>query len=102
MTRLAIKIAIAAKTTDAHPKLPGTIFSAAEEISSRFGVKAVPIACDIRFEDQVKNAIDKAVEALGGLDILINNASAIALVPITELSVKTFDLFCNINVRKMG
>ncbi|KAI9002871.1 short-chain dehydrogenase/reductase SDR [Hyaloraphidium curvatum] len=92
-------VAIAAKTTDAHPKLPGTIFSAAEEIRTRFGVKVLPIACDIRFEDQVANAIAKAVEGLGGIDVLINNASAIAPVPITQLSIKQFDLMLSINFR---
>src|SRR5882762_4600885 len=67
-------IAIAAKTAEPNPKLPGTIFTAAKEIEAAGG-KALPLVCDIRFEDQVKDAVAKTVEAFGGIDICVNNAS---------------------------
>jgi citronellol/citronellal dehydrogenase len=73
-------VAIAAKTTEPHPKLPGTIYTAAEEIEAAGG-KALALVCDIRFEDQVQAAVDKTVETFGGLDICINNASAISPTP---------------------
>src|SRR3954451_16781251 len=76
-------IAIAAKTTEPHPKLEGTIYSAAEEIE-KLGVKALPLQCDIRFEDQIEAAVNKTVESFGGIDILINNASAISLTPTEQ------------------
>jgi len=91
-------VAIAAKTTDPHPKLPGTIFSAAEEIV-KAGGKALPLAVDIRDENAVEQAIKKTVETFGGLDIVINNASAIWLKPTSETSVKRFDLMNGINTR---
>src|SRR3954470_17808563 len=69
-------IVIAAKSVEEDPKLGGTIFSAAKEIEEAGG-KALPVQCDIRFEDQVKTVVEKAVEIFGGIDILINNASAI-------------------------
>src|ERR1700755_1634799 len=71
-------IAIAAKTAEPHPKLPGTIYTAAEEIE-KAGGKALPLVCDIRFEEQVQDAVDKTVARFGGLDICVNNASAIQL-----------------------
>src|SRR5678816_1830237 len=71
-------IVVAAKSTVENPKLGGTIFSAAKEIEDAGG-KALAVQCDIRFEDQIKNAVEKAVNAFGGIDILINNASAISL-----------------------
>jgi citronellol/citronellal dehydrogenase len=71
-------IAIAAKTAEAHPKLPGTIYTAAEEIE-KSGGKALPIVCDIRFEDQVVAAVVKTTATFGGIDICVNNASAISL-----------------------
>ena len=70
------KIVVAAKTAEPHPKLPGTIFTAAEEIIEAGG-DALPMVCDIRDEDKVRDAVNKAVEHLGGIDICINNASAI-------------------------
>src|SRR5499425_2363949 len=73
-------IAIAAKTTEAHPKLEGTIFTAAEAIE-KAGGKALPLACDICFEDQVAVATARTAETFGGIDICINNASAISLAP---------------------
>ena len=92
------KVAIAAKTADAHPKLPGTIFTAAEEINSAGGT-ALPIQCDIRDEEQIAQAIDKTVSEFGGLDILINNASAINLTPTLATPAKRFDLMFDVNVR---
>src|SRR6185369_1271571 len=73
-------IAIAAKTVEPHPKLAGTIFTAADEIE-RAGGKALPLAVDIRSEEQVQAAVAKTVETFGGIDILVNNASAISLTP---------------------
>ena len=78
LAREGVNIAIAAKTAEPHPKLEGTIFSAAEELE-QLGVKALPLQCDIRYEDQIEAAVSKTVETFGGLDILINNASAINL-----------------------
>ena len=91
-------IAILAKTDIPHPKLPGTIFSAAKEIEE-FGVKALPIKTDIRFDDQVEKAIDKIIKELGSIDILINNASAINLFNSETLPMKRYDLMHDINVR---
>lgn len=84
-------IVILAKTTEAHPKLEGTIFSAAKEIEQAGG-RALPIACDIRFEDQVVAAVKQAVEKFGGIDIVVNNASAISLTGTLQTSMKTYDL----------
>jgi len=91
-------IAILAKTDVPHPKLPGTIFSAAKEIEE-YGVKALPIKTDIRFDDQVEKAIDKIIKELGSIDILINNASAINLFNSESLPMKRYDLMHDINVR---
>ena len=91
-------IAILAKTAEPHPKLPGTIFTAAEEIEL-CGGKALPILTDIRHEDQIKNAIGKTVEEFGGIDIVINNASAISLTPTIYTEMKRFDLMFSVNVR---
>ena len=91
-------IAIAAKTAEENPKLPGTIFSAAKEIEAAGGT-ALPIQCDIRDEDAVAAAVAKAVEQFGGLDILINNASAINLTPTEKTPAKRFDLMFDVNVR---
>ena len=92
------KVAIAAKTSDPHPKLPGTIFTAAEEINQAGG-EALPIQCDIRDEEQIESAIAKTVKQFGGLDILINNASAINLTPTLATPAKRFDLMFDVNVR---
>ena len=73
-------IAIAAKTAEPHPKLPGTIYTAAKEIEDAGG-RALPVLCDIRFEDQVQAAVQQTVDAFGGIDICINNASAISPAP---------------------
>ena len=91
-------IAILAKTSDPHPKLEGTIFSAAAEIE-KLGGRALPIQCDIRFEDQVTKAIQKVVETFGGVDVLINNASAISLTPTVDTNMKSYDLMHSINTR---
>ena len=91
-------VAIAAKTSDPHPKLPGTIFTAAKEIEG-VGGRALPIQCDIRDEEQISSAISKTVEAFGGLDIVINNASAINLTPTLATPAKRFDLMFDVNVR---
>ncbi|HJT07018.1 MAG TPA: NAD(P)-dependent oxidoreductase [Stellaceae bacterium] len=91
-------VVIAAKTTEPHPRLPGTIFSAAEEIE-RAGGKALPFHTDIRDEDQVMRAVEAAVERFGGIDILVNNASAISLTGTAETPMKRFDLMMGINLR---
>jgi len=91
-------IAIAAKTAEENPKLPGTIFSAAKEIEAAGGT-ALPIQCDIRDEDAIGAAVAKAATQFGGLDILINNASAINLTPTEKTPAKRFDLMFDVNVR---
>ncbi|KAJ2719491.1 hypothetical protein GGI07_005189 [Coemansia sp. Benny D115] len=91
-------IAIAAKTADPNPKLPGTIFSAAKEIEAAGG-KALPIQCDIRDEAQVRSAIDQTVAKFGKIDIVINNASAINLQGTEATDVKRYDLMHSINGR---
>jgi len=91
-------IAIAAKTAEENPKLPGTIFTAAKEIEAAGG-KAFPIQCDIRDEDAIAAAVAKAASQFGGLDILINNASAINLTPTEKTPAKRFDLMFDVNVR---
>lgn len=91
-------IAIAAKTAEPHPTLPGTIYTAADEIVEAGG-KALPILCDIRFEEQVEDAVQKTVEEFSGIDICINNASAISLTPTLITSMKRFDLMQQINTR---
>jgi citronellol/citronellal dehydrogenase len=91
-------VAIAAKTAEPNPKLPGTIFTAAKEIEAAGG-HALPIACDIRFEDQVAAAVAKTVEAFGGVDILVNNASAINLTTTDATEMKRYDLMHSINTR---
>ena len=91
-------IAIAAKTAEANPKLPGTIFSAAKEIEAAGGT-ALPIQCDIRDEAQIEAAITKTAEQFGGIDILVNNASAINLTRTDQTPAKRFDLMFDVNVR---
>jgi len=91
-------IVVAAKSVEENPKLGGTIFSAAKEIEEAGG-KAFAVQCDIRFEDQIKNAVEKAVETFGGIDFLINNASAISLAKMGQTEPKAFDLMHDINVR---
>jgi citronellol/citronellal dehydrogenase len=89
---------IVAKTTEANPKLPGTIYSAAAEIEAAGG-RALPLAVDIRDEAAVLEAVAKAVETFGGIDILVNNASAISLTNTEATSMKRFDLMHGVNAR---
>lgn len=96
--REGASIAIAAKTTEVNPKLPGTIFTAADEIRN-VGGQAFPIQCDIRDEEQIVHAIGEASSEFGGLDILINNASAINLTRTEQTPAKRFDLMFDVNVR---
>jgi citronellol/citronellal dehydrogenase len=91
-------VAIAAKTAEPNPKLPGTVFTAAEEIDNAGG-KGLGLVCDIRFEDQVAAAVKKAVEKFGGIDILVNNASAISLTRTEDTPMKRYDLMHQINTR---
>lgn len=91
-------IAIAAKTAEPHPKLPGTIYTAAEEIEAAGG-NALPLVVDVRSEELVEDAVKKTVEKFGGIDILINNASAIMLTGTLQTPMKRFDLMHQVNVR---
>ncbi len=91
-------VAIAAKTAEPNPKLPGTIYSAAEEIE-KAGGRALPVHCDIRFEEQVQAAVDAAVARFGGIDICVNNASAISLTGTLATDMKRYDLMNQINAR---
>jgi citronellol/citronellal dehydrogenase len=91
-------IAIAAKTAEPHPKLVGTIYTAAEDIE-RAGGKALPLVVDVRDEAVVKNALAKTAEKFGGVDIVVNNASAIQLTPVVDTDMRRFDLMHQINAR---
>jgi len=91
-------VAIAAKTAEAHPKLPGTIYTAAEEIE-KAGGKALPLLVDVRDEARVVDALAQTADTFGGIDIVVNNASAINLSGSTEMEMKRFDLIQSINMR---
>jgi citronellol/citronellal dehydrogenase len=91
-------IVIAAKTVEPNPKLPGTIHTAAREIEAAGG-QCLPVQCDIRDESQIARAVGAALERFGGIDILVNNASAISLTGTMETPMKRFDLMFGINVR---
>jgi citronellol/citronellal dehydrogenase len=91
-------IAIAAKTAAPHPKLAGTIYTAAEEIE-RAGGKALPLMVDVRDEAVVRDALDKTAQTFGGIDIVVNNASAISLTSVVDTDMKRFDLMHQINAR---
>ena len=91
-------VVIAAKTAEPHPKLPGTIYSAAKEVEQAGG-KALPLVMDVRDEEGVSKAIEKAVQQFGGIDILVNNASAINLSNTLDVDMKRFDLMHQINFR---
>jgi len=91
-------IVIASKSVEENPKLGGTIYSAAEEMR-KAGGNVLPVQCDIRFEDQVQHAVELSVQEFGGIDILVNNASAISLQNTTALEPKRYDLMFDINVR---
>ncbi|MBM3413999.1 MAG: NAD(P)-dependent oxidoreductase [Bacteroidetes bacterium] len=98
LAREGANIVIAAKSVEENPKLGGTIYTAAAEMEAAGG-KALAVPCDIRFEEQIQQVVDKAVAQFGGIDILINNASAISLTPTEQTAAKRFDLMCSINVR---
>jgi len=91
-------VVIAAKTADPHPKLAGTIYTAAAEIEAAGG-KALPLVCDIRRDEQVYESVERAVKQFGGIDILVNNASAISLTPTLDTPMKRYDLMHQINAR---
>ena len=91
-------IVLMAKTADPHPKLPGTVYTAADEIRAAGG-QALPIVGDVREEADVRAAVDGAVESFGGIDIVINNASAINLEPAADIEMKRYDLMQDINER---
>ena len=91
-------VVIAAKTAEPHPKLPGTIYTAADEVREAGG-EALAVVCDIRSEDEVAAAVDAAVERFGGIDICVNNASAISLRPTSTTSMRRFDLMHSVNTR---
>ncbi len=92
-------IAIVGKTADPNPKLDGTIYTAAEEIAKAGPGKVLPLQGDVRFEDSIRHIVETTVNAFGGIDILINNASAINLSPTEQMEPKRFDLMQSINVR---
>ena len=91
-------IILAAKTAEPHPKLPGTIYTAADEIIEEGG-QALPVICDIRDEENVRDAVNKGLEKFGGIDICVNNASAIQLTGTLQTDMKRYDLMNQINAR---
>jgi citronellol/citronellal dehydrogenase len=91
-------IAVVAKTQEPHPKLPGTVYSAVEEVEAAGG-RGLPCVADVRFENQVQAAVERTVEAFGGIDILVNNASAVHLAGTFATPMKRFDLMHSVNVR---
>ena len=96
--REGANVAVAAKTTEPHPKLPGTIYTAAEQIEAAGG-KALALPLDIRDDEQVRAAIERTAAVFGGIDILINNASAISLTPALATDMRRFDLMHAVNTR---
>ncbi len=98
LAREGANIIVAAKTTEAHPKLPGTIYTAAAEIEAAGG-QALPIVVDVRNEENIYAAVEAAVKRFGGIDILVNNASAINLTPTLQTDMKRYDLMHQINTR---
>lgn len=99
LAREGANIAIAGKTAEPNPKLEGTIFTAAEEIAAAGNGKVLPIQGDIRFEDSIRDIVSRTVETFGGIDILVNNASAINLATTEQMEPKRYDLIQSINVR---
>ena len=98
LAREGANIVIGAKTVEPHPKLEGTIYTAAEEIKAA-GAKVLALQLDIRNEEEIQNAVLQAAQTFGGIDVLINNASAINLTPTEQMEAKRFDLMHSINVR---
>lgn len=98
LAREGANIVVAAKTAEPHPKLPGTIYTAAEEMEQAGG-SALPVVVDIRYEEQVDVAVEKAVATFGGIDIVVNNASAISLTGTLQTPIKRFDLMHQVNSR---
>ncbi len=96
--REGANIVLAAKTAEAHPKLPGTIYTAAADVEAAGG-KALPVVCDIRDEQQVRAAVAQGVAAFGGIDVCINNASAISLTSTLDTDMKRYDLMSQVNAR---
>lgn len=92
------KISVVAKTSEPHPKLPGTVYTAVEDINKAGGTGLACVA-DIRFKEKVKNAVEKTIQEFGGIDILVNDASAISLTPTLKTDMKRFDLMMSVNVR---
>ena len=92
------RVILVAKTAEPHPKLPGTVFTAAKEIEEAGG-EALPVPTDIRFDDQVAAAVARGVERFGGIDILVNNASAIFLAGTADTPMKRYDLMFDVNAR---
>lgn len=99
LAKAGANIAIVGKTAEAHPKLEGTIFTAAQEIEKAGGGKCLPLQGDVRFEESINDVVKKTVDTFGGIDILINNASAISLTETEKTESKRFDLIQSINVR---
>lgn len=98
LAKSGANIVIAAKTIEEDTRLGGTIYATAQEVE-RAGGKALAVQCDIRYEDQIQMVVDKTIETFGGIDALINNASAISLTPTEKTEAKRFDLMHDINVR---
>jgi citronellol/citronellal dehydrogenase len=98
LAKAGANIVVAAKSTEENPKLGGTIYSAAAEIEAAGG-KALAVACDIRFEDQITSVVEQTIAKFGGIDILINNASAISLTTTEQTEAKRYDLMHDVNVR---
>lgn len=98
LAREGANVVVAAKSVEENPKLGGTIFSAAQEIEAAGG-QALAVACDIRFDEQIAQVVDQAIARFGGLDMLVNNASAISLTTTEQTEPKRFDLMHDVNVR---
>jgi citronellol/citronellal dehydrogenase len=99
LAKAGANLVITGKTAEPHPKLEGTIYTAAEEIEKAGGGKCLAIQGDVRYEESITDVVSKTVETFGGIDILINNASAISLTPTEQTEAKRFDLMHGINVR---
>ncbi len=98
LAREGANVVLAAKTAEPHPKLTGTIHTVAEEVRAAGG-RALPMQCDVRFEDSVQQTVDAAVAEFGGIDIVVNNAGAIHIAPLDGVPLKKFDLMLGINPR---